>query len=156
MKEVSGFNKTLRHLAIALMCVFAVFAVLPAGIGAKTGLIVKAEAATSKTCVVGQAGRFTTSASGTLRWSSSKPSVLKVTQSGQFTALKAGTATVTLSINGRKRGTCYVTVKRNILRFKTSSGGRNSGFYTVMQDGTLKPSFCIKPVYIEFLSRQQS
>ncbi len=44
-------------------------------------------------------------------WSSSKPSVATVTQKGKVTALKVGTAKITVKTDNGKRASCIITVK---------------------------------------------
>jgi hypothetical protein len=55
------------------------------------------------------------------KWSSSKSSVVKVTQKGKITALKEGSATITAKV-GRKKLKCSVTVKNN---FKANEAKKN-------------------------------
>lgn len=55
------------------------------------------------------------------KWSSSKSSVVKVTQKGKITALKEGSATITAKV-GRKKLNCSVTVKNN---FKANEAKKN-------------------------------
>ena len=50
-----------------------------------------------------------------LKWTSSDKKIVKVTQTGVMRALKAGTATITVtSIDGGKRARCVVTVRRSV------------------------------------------
>lgn len=47
----------------------------------------------------------------TLKWSSSNPKVAKVSSNGKITAIKPGTATITVKTQKGKKATCKVTVK---------------------------------------------
>jgi uncharacterized protein YjdB len=47
----------------------------------------------------------------TLTWSSSNPKVVKVSKKGKITAVKKGTATITVKTTSGKKATCKVTVK---------------------------------------------
>lgn len=66
-------------------------------------------------------------------WNSSKPSVATVSQNGKVTAVKAGTAKITATADGKKSNECTVTVKKKPAPKKpastkgtTKSSGSNS------------------------------
>ena len=50
-------------------------------------------------------------ATDTLKWSSSNKKVVSVDKKGKITAVKKGTATITVKISGKKTAKCKVTVK---------------------------------------------
>lgn len=52
-----------------------------------------------------------TDATDTLRWSSSNKKVVSVDKNGKITAVKKGTATITVKTSGKKTAKCKVTVK---------------------------------------------
>lgn len=57
----------------------------------------------------------------TLTWTSSNPSIVSVTQSGQIKALKTGKSTITVTTKNNKKASCVVTVikKQPVLNYKT-------------------------------------
>lgn len=69
-----------------------------------------------------------------LTWTSSNPSVVKVSSSGIITAIKEGMATITAKSNDGKIATCTVTIKSNTFKNPVSSGGdpwvtQKDGYY---------------------------
>ena len=93
-----------------------------------------------------------TGATGTVKWSSNKTSVATVSSSGKVTAKKAGTATITATVSGKKY-TCKVTVKEkkkekygsvsgNITYLYNNFRGHvpdtNSDILLIPRDGTAK------------------
>lgn len=48
----------------------------------------------------------------TLKWSSSNKKVAKVDKYGKVTAVKKGTATITVKTSSGKKATCKITVKK--------------------------------------------
>lgn len=77
----------------------------------------------------------------TLKWKSSDKKVVKVTSSGKITALKAGTATVTVTTaDGGFKATCKITVLR-----KVRDVTLNKSAYTLYLDKTYKLKATVTP-----------
>lgn len=62
----------------------------------------------------------TSGGTGTVKWSSSKPSVASVNSKGKVTAKNAGSAIITASSQDGSRTTCKVTVKANVYSKKAA------------------------------------
>ena len=108
-------NKLFIALCLALIVCLAAPALLPAGLNpaftARAAAALnkrKATLYTGKTLQLKVAG-----ATKGVKWSSSRPKVAKVDQKGLVTALKAGKATITAKVDGKKL-TCAITVKQSL------------------------------------------
>lgn len=110
-------KKLTRIMALSLALTLA------APVGVPMSQTVVAEAATvkisaqKKTLTVGKS--FTLKITGTKKkvtWSTSKKSVATVSSKGKVTAKKAGTATITAKVDGKKY-TCKVTVKNPVNKY---------------------------------------
>ena len=108
-------HKLFIALCLALIACLAAPAALPAGLNA--AFTARAAAALNKRKATLYRGRTlqlkVTGASRKAKWSSSEPRVAKVDQKGLVTALKAGKATITAKVDGRKL-TCAITVKPSL------------------------------------------
>lgn len=114
----------LGALALAVMLALSI-AVMPA-MAAPADIPVQSVTITpsSLTAVVGDSGRMSdlvqvniqpeTATDKNLTWETSDKTVLRVIQSGNYRALKAGTVTVTATTTNGKTATCQVTVREPI------------------------------------------
>lgn len=108
-------NKLFIALCLALIACLAAPALLPAGLN--PAFTARAAAALNKhkaTLYTGKTLQLkVTGATKGVKWSSSRPKVAKVDQKGLVTALKAGKATITAKVDGKKL-TCAITVKQSL------------------------------------------
>lgn len=76
----------------------------------------------------------TNAANKKVTWTSSDETVAKVDANGKVTALKAGTATITVkTVDGNKTATATITVKEKPYTFKTSSAGSDNLDFTCVK-----------------------
>lgn len=108
-------NKLFIALCLALIACLAAPALLPAGLN--PAFTARAAAALNKRKATLYTGKTlqlkVTGATKGVKWSSSRPKVAKVDQKGLVTALKAGKATITAKVDGKKL-TCAITVKQSL------------------------------------------
>ena len=108
-------NKLFIALCLALIACLAAPALLPAGLN--PAFTARAAAALNKRKATLYTGKTlqlkVTGATKGVKWSSSRPKVAKVDQRGLVTALKAGKATITAKVDGKKL-TCAITVKQSL------------------------------------------
>jgi len=111
-----------RRLWAVLALTLALCLAAPALLPARTlpGLTARAATKTPKlnktkaTLYVGQTLQLKlANAKGTVTWKSSRKTVAAVSKKGKVTAKKAGSATIT-AIDGKKKYTCKITVKRGL------------------------------------------
>lgn len=80
-------------------------------------------------------------ASSKLIWTSSKPEVAKVSTKGKVTALKAGTATITVTTANGKKAKCKITVAKPVSADKSkvslNAGDKLNVKITYLNDNTL-------------------
>ena len=108
-------HKLFIALCLALIACLAAPAMLPAGLNAAfTARAAEALNKRKATLYTGKTLQLkVTGATKGVKWSSSRPKVAKVNQKGLVTALKAGKATITAKVNGKKL-TCAIKVKSSL------------------------------------------
>ncbi|KSV58156.1 Ig-like domain-containing protein [Acetivibrio ethanolgignens] len=111
----------LKKLTGVMALALALTLVAPVGVPMSQTVVAEAAtvkiSATKKTLTVGKS--FTlkiTGAKKKVTWSTSKKSVATVSSKGKVTAKKAGTATITAKVDGKKY-TCKVTVKNPVNKY---------------------------------------
>lgn len=131
----------MRHAIQKLSIFLAVFCMLFSAVPAQA-----AAPAISKKSVSLYVGKSTTlkvkNSKGKIKWKSSNHKVAAVNKSGKITAKKAGTATITATVN-KKNYTCIVTVKRKTV--KVSKVKLNKSKITVKAGSSCKLKASVSP-----------
>lgn len=100
------------------------------GVTIKCKVVVKSPALSvkSKTIVAKQSYALKVNGgSGKIRWTSSNSKVVKVASNGKITGLKAGNATITATVNGKKLK-CKVKVKANQKTYKVNTNAASYNY----------------------------